>query len=324
MEHAVLGRKLPGRLPCVMRHICRHRVRLPTRSLPLLHWPRACRYRRLHSHEVTVGTDQLQCNGRLGPASVRQLSRQLKEERRAAALRSFLPPPLFLADPGSRHKRCRAAPHDSERPPRLHRVALFTPQDAEGLDWVHSQPAHGADRDEMRLTQRLRALLAQPTQQQQVAAQQQQQQGARREQEQQAHHTSGQRQQQQQQQQQRFAFGSVQLEGAGGAAAAAVTAHSVLGAGGSARGTPPADITVVTQLSIDRLPSLKQQCASWRGPTVAVVYAPLVRGFLAGLGGSSDGEVADLEGADPLDALAYIRRAYADIAAPTCACWVGG
>ncbi len=269
-----------------------------------------------------MGAEQLQCSGRLGAATVRQLSRQLKEERQAAALRSFLPPPLFLADPGSRHKRCRASPSGSERPPRLHRVALFTPEDAGGLDWVRGPPQR-ADRDEMRLTQRLRALLAQQQQQQAVVQQQPAEQQQQQQQQQLAQRAAG---QQQSRQQQRFAFGSVQLEGAGGEAAAAAAAHSVLGTGGSVRGAPPADITVVTQLSIDRLPSLKQQCASWRGPTVAVVYAPLVQGLLAGLSGSSDGEVADLEGADPLDALAYIRRAYADIAAlrGAWACMGGG
>lgn len=71
-----------------------------------------------------------------------------------------------------------------------------------------------------------------------------------------------------------------------------------------------ADITVITQLSIDRLPSLKHQCASWRGPTAAVVYAPLVGGRLVGLAGSLDPEVAALEGGTPLDALNHVRRVY--------------
>lgn len=267
---------------------------------------------------MTVGTEQLQCSGRLEPASVRQLSRQLKEERLAAAMRSYLPPPLFLADPGSKHKRCRASPQGSDRPPRLHRVALFTPEDAGGLDWVRSLPSQRGDRDEMRLTQRLRTLQAQQQQQAVVQQQQsadQQQAGVQQQQQQQAHRAAAQK---------HFAFGSVQLEGAGGEAAAAVAAHSVLNTGGSAHGVPPADITVVTQLSIDRLPSLRQQCASWRGPTVAVVYAPLVHGLLAGLGGSSDAQVADLEGTDPLDALAYLQHAYADMAGlkGECCCWV--
>lgn len=71
-----------------------------------------------------------------------------------------------------------------------------------------------------------------------------------------------------------------------------------------------ADITLVTQLSIDRLPALQQQCRSWAGPTAAVVYAPLVGGRLAGLAGADDASVAALEGGTPLDALEHVQQAY--------------
>ena len=249
-----------------------------------------------------MGAEQLQCSGRLDAATARLLGRQLLAERQQDALRPHLPPPLLLADPASRHKRCRAAPRGSDKPPRLHRVALLTPGDAGGLDWAQGRSG-GSSRDEMRLTQRMRALLEQPGQQQQE--QQQHVLGAQGQHGPSEQHGPG---------KQQLLFRSVQLEGAGGAAAAEAAAHSVLGTGGSARGAPPADVSLVTQLSIDRLPSLRQQCASWAGPAVAVVYAPLVGGRLAGLGGSTDEEVAALDGATPLDALAYIRKAYAGMA----------
>ena len=45
-------------------------------------------------------------------------------------------------------------------------------------------------------------------------------------------------------------------------------------AGGS---SSPFPVTLVTQLSLNRLPQLRAQCATWRGPLAAVVYLPLLR-----------------------------------------------
>ena len=226
-----------------------HAVHAALRPLPSPHARRS--YRRLHSHEATVAPEELQCHGLLTPETARLLAPQLREERAAMeeAAAGARPLPPFLAARDGGVKRCRASPKGSKRPPRLHRVALFTPQDGTGLAWA-SEAAPGL--------RRARRLLWQHRREQQV-----------------------------------------RLAGAGAAGAAA--------AGG--------DITLVTQLSIDRLGSLEQQCASWRGPTAAVVYAPLVRGRLAGLAGSPDAGAAALEGGTPLDALRHVRRAYERVSA---------
>lgn len=208
------------------------------------------RYRRLHSNEVIVDPDQLECSGALLRETREQLGLALAAEaaEEQGMLAGMHPPPPFLANYTGRPKRCRAAPQGSDRPPQLHRVALLTPD-------------------------------------------------------------------------------TLREEREGGGAAAAGAA----GADGSLHMRPqdpqpqrtqlpptdsrPADITVITQLSLDRLPSLMQQCASWRGPTAAVVYAPLARGRLAGYEGHDDPAVAALAGSTPLDVLEYVRGYYRRIAA---------
>ena len=95
-------------------------------------------------------------------------------------------------------------------------------------------------------------------------------------------------------------------------ALAAAALRSAAG-GGPASGSRPADISVVTQLSLDRLPALARQCASWRGPLIAVVYAPLVGGRVALLleqahvAAAADPRLAALDGGTPLEALQYVR-----------------
>ncbi len=49
----------------------------------------------------------------------------------------------------------------------------------------------------------------------------------------------------------------------------------------SNRNLPPNAVTIVTQLSIERLAMLEQQCAHWPHPIAAVVYIPLVRGKIS-------------------------------------------
>lgn len=49
----------------------------------------------------------------------------------------------------------------------------------------------------------------------------------------------------------------------------------------SNRKMPPNAVTIVTQLSIERLDMLEQQCAHWPHPIAAVVYIPLVRGKIS-------------------------------------------
>lgn len=235
------------------------------------------RYRRLHAADVTVPAEELRCSGELVEETQQLLAAQLAEERMAAARPGARPPPLFLANAGSRHKRCRGAPAGSDPLPRLHRVALLTPQDDSGTDWA----ASAVQQQRRRWWQR--------------RLQQHDGGGAAA-----------------QQLHLRQAEASLQLPGAGGELQAAQQRHNVLGAGGS-RGGAPADITAVTQLSIDRLPSLRQQCASWAGPTVAVIYAPLVGGRLVGFAGHEDAEVAALEGGTPLHALAHVRRFHASL-----------
>eukprot|EP00889_Picochlorum_renovo_P002713 jgi/Picre1/29743/NNA_005125.t1 len=41
---------------------------------------------------------------------------------------------------------------------------------------------------------------------------------------------------------------------------------------------PKRAVTIVTQLSVERLSMLEQQCAHWPHPISAVVYIPLVKG----------------------------------------------
>lgn len=264
------------------------------------------RYRRLHSHEVTVAAQQLQCSGELAAETQGLLAMQLQEERAdaAMALDGRRPPPLFLASGGSKYKRCRASPKGSEHAPRLHRVALITPEDQSGMQWALGSTAGREQwrrRRQLRQQQAAAASLATASG---IAA------GVAVDPQQQAAQQTQQQDQAQQQQQWQF----LRLEGSGGAQAATSQQHNVLGAGSSSSGRASADISIVTQLSIDRLPSLLQQCASWAGPTVAVVYAPLVAGRLAGLEGVSDAEAAALEGGTPVDALQHIRAFYRRIA----------
>lgn len=49
----------------------------------------------------------------------------------------------------------------------------------------------------------------------------------------------------------------------------------------SNRELPPNAVTIVTQLSIERLAMLEQQCAHWPHPIAAVIYIPLVRGKIS-------------------------------------------
>ena len=102
---------------------------------------------------------------------------------------------------------------------------------------------------------------------------------------------------------------------AGTGAGASEGPHLQLGAaGGQAAGSAPAaaaaneaaDISLVTQVSLDRLPSLERQCAGWPGPLVAVAYAPLVEGRVAVLDSGGLEELASLNGSSPLAALEYV------------------
>ena len=75
-------------------------------------------------------------------------------------------------------------------------------------------------------------------------------------------------------------------------------------------------VTLVTQLSSNRLPQLKAQCATWAGPIAAVVYMPLL--LSASGGGGGGGETAsgggDEEGASlPEAAEEKVRKDIADI-----------
>ena len=49
----------------------------------------------------------------------------------------------------------------------------------------------------------------------------------------------------------------------------------------SNRALPPNAVTIVTQLSIERLAMLEQQCAHWPHPIAAVVYIPLLKGKIS-------------------------------------------
>ena len=106
----------------------------------------------------------------------------------------------------------------------------------------------------------------------------------------------------------------------GGAAAAAAGAAG----GAAAAGAAAADVTLVTQLSLDRLPALERQCQGWAGPIAAVVYAPLVGGRLLleeeleGVGGVEGGghraAGARMNGSTPLAALEHVRAFAARVA----------
>jgi hypothetical protein len=68
----------------------------------------------------------------------------------------------------------------------------------------------------------------------------------------------------------------------------------------SAKASPAESVTLVTQLTIDRLPMLQAQCSAWKEPLAASVYVPFVPNFgvlsyeIAALNGSAIHDVIDL------------------------------
>ncbi|PSC71803.1 Glycosyltransferase LARGE2 [Micractinium conductrix] len=77
---------------------------------------------------------------------------------------------------------------------------------------------------------------------------------------------------------------------------------------------PPAGVTVVTQLSLERLAMLERQCRSWSHPLAAAVYVPLLHGRVA----SADS--AALDGSSLDAALLPLLRLHAQMEADADAC----